>query len=169
MPYEFRATRRVEFHETDLAGIVHFSNFFRYMETVEGGFYRSFGQSVILRGFQEPMGLPRVHADCDYFKPLRFEDVFEMHLLVKEKRARVLTFQIRFRRLEPGPVEEVAVGHITAVCVQKMPTGLLRSEPFPDEFVSHVEVAPQSLLAPERLRTRIIAAAPKLDIEVMGH
>jgi hypothetical protein len=50
MPFhEFRATRRVEFNETDLAGIVHFSNFFRYMETVEGAFYRSFGQSVILR------------------------------------------------------------------------------------------------------------------------
>ena len=83
MPFfEFRATRRVEFNETDLAGIVHFSNFFRYMETVEGAFYRSFGQSVILRGAAEPLGLPRVHADCDYLKPLRFEDLIEMHLLV---------------------------------------------------------------------------------------
>ena len=32
MPYEFKAVRRVEFSETDMAGIVHFSNFFRYME-----------------------------------------------------------------------------------------------------------------------------------------
>jgi YbgC/YbaW family acyl-CoA thioester hydrolase len=152
MPYEFRATRRVEFHETDLAGIVHFSNFFRYMETVEGAFYRSFGQSVILRGFQEPMGLPRVHADCDYYKPLRFEDVVEMHLLVRAKRERVLDFQIRFRRIEPGPVEEVAVGHVTAVCVQKGPDGVLRSEPFPAAFAAQIEVAPPELLAAVRVR-----------------
>jgi YbgC/YbaW family acyl-CoA thioester hydrolase len=146
MPYEFRATRRVEFSETDLAGIVHFSNFFRYMETVEGAFYRSFGQSVLLRGFQEPMGLPRVHADCDYLKPLRFEDVVEMHLLVKEKREKVLHFQIRFRRLEPGPVVEVAVGHVTAVCVGKGTGGVFRSVPYPAEFARNIEVAPRELL-----------------------
>ena len=33
--YQFRQTRRVQFAETDLAGIVHFSNFFRYMEEAE--------------------------------------------------------------------------------------------------------------------------------------
>ena len=152
MPYEFRATRRVEFHETDLAGIVHFSNFFRYMETVEGAFYRSFGQSVLLRGFQAPMGLPRVHADCDYLKPLRFEDLLEMHLLVKEKREKVLTFQIRFRRLEPGPVEEVAVGHVAAVCVQRGGDGTFRSVPYPEDFARHVEVAPPELLWAGRSR-----------------
>jgi len=35
MPYEFKHTRRVEFAETDMAGIVHFSNFFRMMESTE--------------------------------------------------------------------------------------------------------------------------------------
>jgi YbgC/YbaW family acyl-CoA thioester hydrolase len=150
MPYEFRATRRVEFHETDLAGIVHFSNFFRYMETVEGAFYRSFGQSVLLRGFQAPMGLPRVHADCDYLRPLRFEDVVEMHLLVKEKREKVLNLQIRFRRIEPGPVEEVAVGHVAAVCVQRGTDGSFRSVPYPEEFARNIEKAPPELLWPGR-------------------
>ena len=44
--YSFEFQRRVEFHETDLAGIVHFSNFFRYMEDCEHAFYRSLGYSV---------------------------------------------------------------------------------------------------------------------------
>ena len=35
MAYEFKVTRRVEFSETDMVGIVHYSNFFRYMETAE--------------------------------------------------------------------------------------------------------------------------------------
>ena len=30
MAYEFKLTRMVEFAETDVAGIMHFSNFFRF-------------------------------------------------------------------------------------------------------------------------------------------
>ena len=37
----FEIQRHVEFYETDMAGIVHFSNFFRYMETCEHAFVRS--------------------------------------------------------------------------------------------------------------------------------
>ena len=40
MPCEFKVVRRVEFSETDMAGIVHYSNFFRYMEAAEHGFFR---------------------------------------------------------------------------------------------------------------------------------
>ena len=46
MSYEFQITRRVEFSETDLAGIMHFSNFFRFMESAEHAFFRSLGFSV---------------------------------------------------------------------------------------------------------------------------
>ena len=38
--------RRILFHETDLAGIVHFSNFFKYMEEAEHAFVRSIGLSI---------------------------------------------------------------------------------------------------------------------------
>jgi len=40
MVYEFKLTRPVDFVETDMAGIMHFSNFFRFMEATEP---RSFG------------------------------------------------------------------------------------------------------------------------------
>ena len=40
MPSEFKHTRRIEFAETDMAGIVHFANFFRMMETTEHEFFR---------------------------------------------------------------------------------------------------------------------------------
>lgn len=59
MPHDFKATRRVEFSDTDMAGIVHFSAFFRYFETVEHSFIRSLGFSVILPGMEPPMGFPR--------------------------------------------------------------------------------------------------------------
>jgi len=100
MSFEYKAIRRVEFSETDMAGIVHFSNFFRYMETAEHGFYRSLGFSVILRNYDPPLGFPRVHAECDYKKPLRFEDQLEIHLIVSTKRPKVLTYLFRFNKVE---------------------------------------------------------------------
>lgn len=87
MSYEYKTTRRVEFHETDMAGLMHFSNYFRYMETVEQAFLRSLGFSVFKSG-DPPVSFPRVHAECDYKLPLQFEDEVEIHLLVAEKNAR---------------------------------------------------------------------------------
>src|SRR6266545_7570144 len=109
MPYEFKVQRRVEFSETDMAGIMHYSNFFRFMETAEHAFYRSLGHSVVMASFDPPLGWPRVHAECDYFKPLRFEDNVEVQMLVKEKRAKSLVYLFRFFKLN-GDREEVARG-----------------------------------------------------------
>ncbi len=151
MAYEFKAVRRVEFSETDMAGIVHFSNFFRYMETAEHAFYRSLGFSVILGHFQPPLGFPRVHAGCDYKKPLRFEDVVEVHLLVREKRSRVLSYLFRFYRQHTNPEhkpELIAIGNLTVVCVTYQPGKPMEAIAIPLELASLIEVAPSELLAP---------------------
>jgi YbgC/YbaW family acyl-CoA thioester hydrolase len=149
MPYEFKAVRRVEFSETDMAGIVHYSNFFRYMETAEHGFYRSLGFSVTLDNFDPPLGFPRVHAACDYKKPLRFEDELEIHILVKEKRSRVLTYAFRFNKLPKqgsgggsGKAELVATGVLTVVCVAHYADGKMEAVAIPAELAAKIEVAP---------------------------
>ena len=77
MTDEFRTTRMVEFFETDMAGIMHFSNFFRFMESAEHAFYRSIGFSVD-EAKSLGLGWPRVKAECEYRHPLRFEDIVEI-------------------------------------------------------------------------------------------
>jgi len=147
MACEFKATRRVEFSETDMAGIVHYSNFFRYMETAEHGFFRSLGFSVVMEHFETPMGWPRVHAECDYRQPLRFEDEVEIHLLVSEKKSKSLSYLFKFRKLNgPEPVE-VARGSLTVVCVTKQADGKMAAAPIPKVFADKIEVAPAELLA----------------------
>lgn len=147
MAYEFKAVRQVEFSETDMAGIVHFSNFFRYMETAEHSFYRSLGFSVNLRTYDPPLGFPRVHAECDYKKPLRFEDELEIHLLVKEKRSRVLTYFFRFSRAnESRESELVATGLLTVVCVAHATSGKMEAVSIPEELARKIEAAPPELL-----------------------
>lgn len=146
MAFEFKMLRRVEFSETDMAGIVHFSNFFRYMETAEHAFYRSLGFSVIMRGENPPLGFPRVHAECDYKQPLRFEDELEIHLLVAEKRPKVLTHFFRFTQVGESNRIEVATGRLIIVCVAQTAEGGMLSTPIPLNIFEKIEVAPSNLL-----------------------
>ncbi len=146
MSFEYIVNRRVEFSETDMAGIVHFSNFFRFMETAEHGFYRSLGFSVILSQYDPPLGFPRVHAECDYKKPLRFEDLLEIRILVAEKRPKVLSYIFRFTKIDGENRVEVAVGRLTVVCVSHAIDGKMASVTIPDEIFDKIQVAPTELL-----------------------
>jgi YbgC/YbaW family acyl-CoA thioester hydrolase len=150
MAYEFKAQRRVEFSDTDMAGIVHYSNFFRYMETAEHGFFRSLGFSIAPGGAltgHPRVGWPRVHASCDYHRPLRFEDMVEIHLLVAEKKSKAITYQIRFRKLAGDVAEEVARGKLTVVCVAyDEPGGKMKAANIPLDIASKIEAAPPELL-----------------------
>ena len=146
MTYEFKAVRRVEFSDTDMAGIVHYSNFFRYMETAEHAFFRSLGFSVVTDRTDPPVGWPRVHAECDYLEPLRFEDEVEIHMLVSEKKSKALSYVFRFRRLNAATPVEVARGKLTVVCVRHDADGKMKAAVIPSVIANQIEVAPAELL-----------------------
>jgi YbgC/YbaW family acyl-CoA thioester hydrolase len=146
MAFEFKITKRVEFSETDMAGIVHYSNFFRYMETAEHAFFRSLGFSVVMEKHDPPVGWPRVHAECDYKAPLKFEDEIEVHMLIAEKKAKSLGYLFRIRKLNgPAPIE-VALGRLTVVCVTRDAHGRMSSHPIPPAMAAAIGVAPPELL-----------------------
>lgn len=146
MPYEFQLSRRVEFSDTDMAGIMHFSNFFRFMEATETAFMRSLGLSVVLSSCGLDVCLPRVHAECDYQLPLRFEDEVLVHLLVEKKGTRTITYQFRFvKTAGPAPVE-VARGKLVAVCAARQADGTMKAVPLPDAFAHKLQQAPAELL-----------------------
>ena len=146
MAYEFKLVHRIEFFETDRAGIVHFSNYFRFMEMAESAFFRSLGLSIAIGPSGPQVGWPRVHATCDYHAPLHFEDEVEVHLLIAEKKSKALTYQFKLRKLNAQSPTEVARGRITVVCVTKPPGGVMRSTHIPPEIGALIEVAPAELL-----------------------
>ena len=154
MPYEFQHTRRVEFSDTDMAGIMHFSNFFRFMEAAETAFMRSLGLSVVLSNCGLDVCLPRVHAECDYQLPLRFEDEVLIHLLVEKKATRTLTYQFRFVKLNATPPVEVARGRLVAVCAARQQDGSIRAVPLPETFADKLQEAPPGLLTNGSARLR---------------
>ena len=147
MAFEFRSVRRVEFADTDMAGIMHYSNFFRFMETAEHAFFRSLGFSIVTTQTDPHVGWPRVHASCDYNAPLRFEDEVEIHLLVEEKKSKALTYQFRFTKLNGPNRFEVARGRLTVVCVTKDAHGKMSATHIPIELADKIETAPAELMA----------------------
>ncbi|MBT5926621.1 MAG: acyl-CoA thioesterase [Verrucomicrobia bacterium] len=149
MAFEWKHRRRVEFSETDMAGIVHFSNFFRYMESAEHAFFRSLGHSVTLTDIDAALGLPRVHAHCDYKRPLRFEDEVEIHMLVESVKHKSITYQFRFYCMEKDDCgEEVARGRITVVCIRKDANGTMIASSLPDVIREQIQQAPEDLMNP---------------------
>ncbi|MAE71777.1 MAG: 4-hydroxybenzoyl-CoA thioesterase [Gemmatimonadetes bacterium] len=136
---EHRTQRRIEFHETDMAGIVHFSWFNRYMEEAEHDFYRSIGFDLPLQSFEIGWGLPRVHAECDYHNPARFEDLLDLRLVVEELRERVVTYRIEFSRLDGEHRTPIATGRLVVCCVTRNPEGTeLKATAFPRGFRERV-------------------------------
>jgi len=144
MAFEYRLRRRIEFSETDMAGIVHFSNFFRYMEMAEHAFLRSLGFSVHPHEAGEYSGWPRVHADCDFQQPVRFEDEIEVHLRVIRKGTKSLSYHFTISRCEDGePVSVAANGHLTCVCMRKdEESGRMIGIPIPETLAKKIDVAP---------------------------
>ncbi|MEM9445622.1 MAG: thioesterase family protein [Verrucomicrobiota bacterium] len=142
---EFSQRQRVEFVETDMAGIMHFSNFFRMMEQTEHAFFRSLGSTVHEKVDGKTIGWPRVEAHCEYLKPLKFEDVVEIVLRIEEIRERSLKMQFQFQKVmktdgNSEVLEKVARGYLTTVCVELgRKEGQLKSRSIPESFLVQIK------------------------------
>ena len=128
----------MEFADTDMAGIIHFTSLFRYMEEAEHAFFRSLGLSVVLREKGQSITWPRVAASCEFFQPVRFEDEVEVHLWVSRKGTTSLTHTVAFHK--DGHL--IARGRITTVCCVHGAERKLKRIPIPDFIHEKIDVAP---------------------------
>lgn len=110
----FSSQRRIEFCETDAAGIAHFSSYLCYMEQVEHEFLRSLGHSVVQRTPSgDHISWPRVRVECNYSAPARFEEILQVSLQISRLGSKSVTYQFTFQ----SPAGEViAKGELVAVC-----------------------------------------------------
>jgi YbgC/YbaW family acyl-CoA thioester hydrolase len=131
MPHPFVAQHRVEFFETDLAGIVHFANYYRFMEQAEHEFFRSLGLQIHGKSPDGTVfGWPRVAAKCSFKSPAYYGDVLDTRLRVVRLTRRSLTIVYEFQR----DGQNLAEGEMkTAYCI--IPTSEeLQSAEMPDEY-----------------------------------
>lgn len=123
----FRISRLVEFADTDMAGIVHFSNFFRYAEAAEHSYLRACGLSVFSEWEGQRITFPRVSATCDYLKPLRFEEEVEVTVSVERIGRSSVRYSFEFLK----GAELVARGSLTTVLCRVLAGGHLEAFEFP--------------------------------------
>ena len=140
MAYEYRTKRRIEFADTDMAGIVHFSRFFVYMEAVEHEFLRAQGLSVYMERDGDHLSWPRLTTWCEYLHPARFEEVLDISLKVLKKGRKSLTYGFVFTR---GEVE-VARARLKVACCICNPGERMRAVPIPGFVAERIEEAPSS-------------------------
>ena len=151
MSPDFRYGRRAQFAETDLAGIVHFSWMFRYMEEAEHAAWRAAGLSIA--GKTSDLGWPRVHASFDFRNPLRFEDEFEVTVRLAEVGTRSLLYEHTIKKGELL----IGTGRIKTVCVLASADGSMRAIEIPAEIVHKLRTV-------LRLGPAVSSPAPDLSV-----
>lgn len=136
--YELHTSRRVEFADTDMAGIVHFSRFFVFMETAEHTFLEALGSPVHFDHDGHRIGWPRVETQCRYHSPARIGDRLAIHVRVLRKGRTSMTYGFTFTLGE----RLVAEGRISAICcILDHPDGL-KPTPIPTFLAEQIENAP---------------------------
>jgi 4-hydroxybenzoyl-CoA thioesterase/acyl-CoA thioester hydrolase len=133
-PLETR--RRVEFRDTDAAGIVHFSAFFFWMESAEHELLRQAGVHVVDRGADGSVfSWPRVKASCDYKSAVRFGDEVDVAVSVEDVGRSSVTYGFRFEHAGTW----VAQGRVVAVRCRMHEGGRPESVPIPAAIVSRLD------------------------------
>ncbi|HEX9700813.1 MAG TPA: thioesterase family protein [Acidobacteriota bacterium] len=112
MSGEFIYERRVDYSDTDMGGIVHFSRFFVYMETAEHELLRARGTSIDRTVDGRRISWPRVAASCEYTSPARYGDVLQIHVRVARHGVKSMTYAFEFFREN----ELIAKGEMTSAC-----------------------------------------------------
>ena len=138
MAYEYRHRRRVEFADTDMAGLMHFARFFCFAEEAEHAFLRSLAWSVHQPREGYAVSFPRLAARFEFQSSVVFEDEVDIHLWVKRKGNKTLTYQFSFTK------EGVAVakGEITVICCRCYSDGHIEGMVLPPELAARIEEAP---------------------------
>jgi 4-hydroxybenzoyl-CoA thioesterase len=112
----FRSLLKIRFGDIDHAGIVYYPRFLHYFHIALEEF---FGQELevdypVLID-EHRMGLPTVHLETDFSRPLRYGDLIEVEVSVLNFGKTSITFGYRvFKKGESDPWIE---GHNVTVCL----------------------------------------------------
>jgi len=135
MSNTFIMRRRVEFFDTDMAGIVHFTSYFRYMETAEHELFRSLGLIITAPQAERKTGWPRISCDFEFKDSLRFNEEFEIHVSVVQIGVRSVTYEAEIIRNSTL----VARGHSTSVFCALKSKGQMVAANIPKKIINKLQ------------------------------
>ena len=113
--------RRIDWMDTDAAGIYHYSTVLRLAEAAEAALHTEHGTADAVFG-----GAPRVHIEFDFQRPVRFNDEVVTEITVAELGRTSITYDLRLTH--EGAL--VATGRIVGVFIDRES---MAPAPWPDE------------------------------------
>jgi acyl-CoA thioesterase FadM len=118
--------RRIEWIDTDAAGIYHWTTAFRLAEAAEAALHTALGIADRTFGVT-----PRVGVTAEFKRPLRFNDPVQVELAVDA----LGRSSVRYSLAITGPEGLAVAGHLTA-CLIDAASG--RATPWPDDLRSRL-------------------------------
>jgi YbgC/YbaW family acyl-CoA thioester hydrolase len=105
--------RRIRWADVDASGRIYFARIFDYAGEGEWELLHSTGASrkeLAARGYD----FPRVHADCDFHKPIRLGSTITLRFGPRKLGRTSIHYEFTVF-LDDEPNEPAAVGHVTVV------------------------------------------------------
>ncbi|MEM7314540.1 MAG: thioesterase family protein [Planctomycetota bacterium] len=131
MSVGFKTRRMVQFVDTDMAGIAHFTNYLRYLEEAEHEFLRSVDLSVVMYDDRGSYGFPKMSVQCDYKQPVRHEQWLDIELEISTDDDKSIDYRGQF--FLDGKL--VAKGAIKVACCRFPPNDFPYPIPIPDHIL----------------------------------
>jgi acyl-CoA thioesterase FadM len=116
------------------AGIVHFSNYFRYMEEAEHGLWRATGLSIARA--ELGVGFPRVAASFEYHRRCASRTKW-----TSDPHRQHFEPSLKYTCTMTRSGESIATGSATIVCVAQQPDKSMKAVPIPPEIASRFAVS----------------------------
>ena len=112
----FRSLLKIRFGDIDHAGIVYYPRFLHYFHVaLEEFFGQELGVDYPILVNEHRIGLPTVHLETDFRRPLRYGDQIEVEVRVLKIGKSAITFGYRvFKQGENQPRTE---GYNVTVCL----------------------------------------------------
>lgn len=109
-----RLTVRVYYEDTDMAGVVYYANYLKFIERGRSEWVRSLGIDQVKLKAEQGIVFPVRRIEADYLAPARLDDLLEVvSTPVESSTSRLVLLQEVFRaekRLFSAKVTLVAVG-----------------------------------------------------------
>lgn len=140
--YEVKMQHRIQWWETDAAGIIYFANYYRLMDTVMMEYFMSLPVTMPFKEYWGGQGSQAydwsmLETTCRYFKTITFADLIDIHLWVAKKTNRTVHFACSFKH----EGFEVARGYVIT-CHTAGISGNQKAVMPPQEVADAIEAAP---------------------------
>ncbi|MGA7802972.1 MAG: tol-pal system-associated acyl-CoA thioesterase [Gammaproteobacteria bacterium] len=131
---EFRWPVRVYYEDTDIAGVVYYANYLKFMERARTEFLRSLGFEQDALARSDGVLFAVRSANVEFLEPARFNDSLTVTARIAERRRVSLSFEQSVYRTDTSE-RPLCTGIVRIACLDR---ASLRPRPIPEHILKEI-------------------------------